>query len=84
MNYIIDVQGYNKSRIDKNGDEKLDDCAVIRVHADSDKEALDKAEKLIEKKYYRVSIITETHEEINQEMQMAQMELQAKLLKNLK
>jgi len=55
MNYIYTVQGYESMKY--NGD--LKDVTPVTVTAKNEKEALEKAKKMITKKYYRIGEVRE-------------------------
>ena len=55
MSYLYLVQGYQEM----NYKGELSDVANVRVKAETEQEALEKAKKLVDKPHYRVGEITE-------------------------
>jgi len=63
----------------------LSDSAIIDVVADSDKEAIAKAKKMLKKKIYRIGEVYEHHSsstgyELGQEIQITQLKIQKEML----
>lgn len=67
------------------GDYRMSELAIIHVHADNEKEALKQAKKVLKRKYYRVYEVwdEEQNHEFNEDFKIAQLELQAKMLKKI-
>ena len=80
QHYHYVVQGYNKFDNDL---EKLFDAVEINVYTTNEQDALDSAKKIVKKKFYRIAKAWECFEDhgLSQEIQMAQLEVQTKMLK---
>ena len=77
---LYTIHGYEKM---VKGDKLMDTTEII-VHAENGENAIEKAKSLIKKKFYRIARIHEETHQLQEEIQIAQLEAQSKLLKALK
>lgn len=96
--YHYEIQGFNAKAPYLNTDLnpklskdnfQMGDVAMLDVHASNEEEAIIKARALLKKKYYRVGKVYECHSpnydpDLQQDMQMTQIEVQKKLLDEVK
>lgn len=83
--YLFRIQAFKKKKtIGKDKDDfQMIDVTYLTLHAENEKEALEKAKTMIVRPHYRVESMQEEHpkdDDLHADMQMTQLEMQKKML----